>query len=627
MQSVKLNLIPGAVLPVVNVSQYDVKRTFQLAVYDGAASYDLTGKTVTIRGTKPDNHGFDYGTSDGVVSVSGNTVTISTTQQMTAVGGHVMAELRIESGTTVIGTLNFIIDVEPSALSEDTIISDTEIPVIERDFEAALAEAEADALVAEGYAKGTQGGTPATSGKPYYHDNAKYYKEQANADRVEAAYNALKAEGFAVGEQNGAPVTSGSPYYHNNAAYYDGTAQTSATNAGNSESAAAGSASAAAADALEAEGFAVGEQNGVPVSSGSPYYQNNAKYYSGLSNPTALANMTDVDISSPSNNQVLKYNSTSQKWENGTGGGGASALDDLTDVDITTPADGNLLQYNGTSQEWENSAKIPNAVSALEETGAVNILPNEATTQTINGGTFTVSDDGTVIINGTFTDRSVLSIYGSSDYAKKKISDKPIPLKAIGANGGSNTTYSMIFHGGHTASDGLLNDIIVNDADGLVTGAYEYWYAYIVVRAGAVLNNVIVKPMLSFDLSKTYSDYKPYAMTNRELTDLINNTTVPTITPNTDYVSSTDFYWEVLRKGNVGILNGYATLKSGTVPQGNVLATIGNVALAGVCEIALIREDKIMPLRVRANGQIIAPMAISFASAISYDIMGTILFN
>ena len=196
MQSVKLNLIPGAVLPVVNVSQYDVKRTFALAVYDGAASYDLTGKTVTIRGTKPDNHGFDYGTSDGVVSVSGNTVTISTTQQMTAVGGQVMAELRIESGTTIIGTLNFIIDVEPSALSDDTIISDTEIPVIERDFEAALAEAEADALVAEGYAKGTQDGVPVGSGSPYYHDNAKHYKDEAE----EAASGVLEKYPKIVGD-------------------------------------------------------------------------------------------------------------------------------------------------------------------------------------------------------------------------------------------------------------------------------------------------------------------------------------------------------------------------------------------------------------------------------------------
>jgi len=38
-------------------------------------------------------------------------------------------------------------------------------------------------------------------------------------------------------------------------------------------------ASSADADALISEGFAVGEQNGVPVPSTSPYYNNNAKYY------------------------------------------------------------------------------------------------------------------------------------------------------------------------------------------------------------------------------------------------------------------------------------------------------------------------------------------------------------
>ena len=36
---------------------------------------------------------------------------------------------------------------------------------------------------------------------------------------------------------------------------------------------------AAEADALKSEGFAVGEQNGVPVGPGSPYYKNNAKHY------------------------------------------------------------------------------------------------------------------------------------------------------------------------------------------------------------------------------------------------------------------------------------------------------------------------------------------------------------
>lgn len=37
-----------------------------------------------------------------------------------------------------------------------------------------------------------------------------------------------------------------------------------------------------------------------------------------------------------------------------TGGGGASALDDLTDVDITTPSNGDVLKYNATAQKWEN---------------------------------------------------------------------------------------------------------------------------------------------------------------------------------------------------------------------------------------------------------------------------------
>ena len=38
----------------------------------------------------------------------------------------------------------------------------------------------------------------------------------------------------------------------------------------------------AEADALKSEGFAVGEQNGTPVTSGSPYFENNAEYYAGV---------------------------------------------------------------------------------------------------------------------------------------------------------------------------------------------------------------------------------------------------------------------------------------------------------------------------------------------------------
>ena len=76
---------------------------------------------------------------------------------------------------------------------------------------------------------------------------------------------------------------------------------------------------AADADALKAEGFANGTQNGTPVASGSPYYENNAKYWKEQAQAIAsqsLAGLTDVDITTPSAGDVLTYNSTDSEWEN-----------------------------------------------------------------------------------------------------------------------------------------------------------------------------------------------------------------------------------------------------------------------------------------------------------------------
>lgn len=135
MQKVNLNLIPGGVRPVVNVSQYDEGRQFQLAIFQGSASYDLTGKTVTIEVGKTDGNGCAYGVTDlvngvPVVAVSGNLVTITTPRQMTACSGENIAELKIAASGNEIGTLNFVLLCEQSALSPDTPISETEIPAI-----------------------------------------------------------------------------------------------------------------------------------------------------------------------------------------------------------------------------------------------------------------------------------------------------------------------------------------------------------------------------------------------------------------------------------------------------------------------------------------------------------------
>ncbi len=50
-----------------------------------------------------------------------------------------------------------------------------------------------------------------------------------------------------------------------------------------------------------------------------------------------------------------KYDESLKKWVPMTGDeGGASALSDLTDLAITDPEDGQLLRYNSTTEKWEN---------------------------------------------------------------------------------------------------------------------------------------------------------------------------------------------------------------------------------------------------------------------------------
>lgn len=62
----------------------------------------------------------------------------------------------------------------------------------------------------------------------------------------------------------------------------------------------------------------------------------------GGGGPNSLKHLEDVTLSNPSNNQVLKYNSTTSKWENGTGGGSGAVATIVAgnniDVDATDPA-------------------------------------------------------------------------------------------------------------------------------------------------------------------------------------------------------------------------------------------------------------------------------------------------
>lgn len=135
-----LNVVPAGVRPVIHVSQYDNHvQALRFNLYKENAVFTIpSGAAVLINGYKPDNTAFSY----AATATSGNTATFSVTQQMTAVAGDVECELRVRTATEIIGTLNFVLRVEEAPLHDDSVLSETEIPLIEQavDIAANLAE-------------------------------------------------------------------------------------------------------------------------------------------------------------------------------------------------------------------------------------------------------------------------------------------------------------------------------------------------------------------------------------------------------------------------------------------------------------------------------------------------------
>lgn len=87
-------------------------------------------------------------------------------------------------------------------------------------------ESEDFAGESEAWARGTKDGVAVPSSATQYQNNSKYYAEQAAQSAQSASQSAAdatyanEAQAWATGEVNGTPVTSDKPQYENNAEYY-----------------------------------------------------------------------------------------------------------------------------------------------------------------------------------------------------------------------------------------------------------------------------------------------------------------------------------------------------------------------------------------------------------------------
>lgn len=175
-QAINLNIIPKGIPDVVNVSQFDIGRTLQFNLYEGAQIYTIpAGATAVIGGKKGDDNIFTY---DATISEDRHTVTAITTEQMTAIAGENLCQLRLNSVDAEIATINFRMFVQERPDVGD-IESVSDIPAI-------ISLAREEQYNAEAWAEGTKDGVPVTSSDPQYHNNAKYWAEQAAGGQIQS---------------------------------------------------------------------------------------------------------------------------------------------------------------------------------------------------------------------------------------------------------------------------------------------------------------------------------------------------------------------------------------------------------------------------------------------------------
>ena len=109
MEIINLDMVPGKKSPVCHASQYDDGRVIRFNLYDSGLPYTLDGtETITFEVRKPDGNIV----TSTLTNTSDSYVDVVTTEQMTAVKGANLCEVRVEKGATNIGSLNVIMAVE-----------------------------------------------------------------------------------------------------------------------------------------------------------------------------------------------------------------------------------------------------------------------------------------------------------------------------------------------------------------------------------------------------------------------------------------------------------------------------------------------------------------------------------
>ena len=212
--------------------------------------------------------------------------------------------------------------------------------------------------------------------------------------------------------------------------------------------------------------------------------------------------------------------------------------------------------------DWESNGKI----------GSKNLLPNKATTQTINGVTFTINSDGSVTANGTATSNAEIDIA-----TNVPLNGNYILSDDFAGINGQYWAFANVDNG--------ARQYILTSKEMPITISNKLDYFRVKVFSGVTANNITFKPMLRL-ATDSDSTYQPYAMTNKELTkqvapidDMNNILGAKNLLPN---------------KATTQVVNGitYTVNEDGSITADGTATSDASLYLAGVQSFGLYNLKK-----------------------------------
>lgn len=166
----------------------------------------------------------------------------------------------------------------------------------------------------------------------------------------------------------------------------------------------------------DAEAWANGEINGVPVPDTHPAHNNNAKYYKDLANPTTFKALTDVDtdqsfvgidLQGITDGQTMIFNNTSKKLVPGDSAGSFAQLKDVKLADTVSELDTieYHLDYDTNKLVLQNKTFTRNMIK----------YPYNGADTTTAGVQIYADKDGSIHVEGTANDTITTSYQISSN--------------------------------------------------------------------------------------------------------------------------------------------------------------------------------------------------------------------